>query len=388
MTEAGEKALLPAGLQDLLAPDAAHEAATVDRLLATCVAFGYERVKPPLMEFEETLLAGAGSAVAQQSFRLMDPVSQRMMVLRADITPQVARIAATRLRNAPRPLRLCYGGQVLRVRGSQLRPERQVSQAGVEIIGAAEPEADAEVVVLAAEALAAVDVGKLSADLNQPTLVGAVAEGLGFAAIDVAALRATLDRKDAAAVSALAGRHSGLFLDLLRAAGPAEQSLAALGRLELPEAARAELATLERVARLVQAAAPSLTLTIDPVEHRGFEYQTGVSFTLFARDVRGELGRGGRYLADCLDGSAEPATGFTLYMDSICRALPLPARPRRLYLPYGTPAAAARALRGEGWITVAALAPVEDARGAARRLACSHVWRDGKPEQLPEQTGD
>ncbi len=238
--------------------------------------------------------------------------------------------------------------------------------------------------MLAAETLAAVGVGQLSADLNQPTLVGAIAEGLGFAPAEVAQLRATLDRKDAAAVSALAGRHSGLFLELLRAAGPAEQALAALARLALPEAARAELATLERVTALVQAAAPSLTLTIDPVEHRGFEYQTGVSFTLFARDVRGELGRGGRYLAEGLDAPAEPATGFTLYMDSICRALPLPARPRRLYLPGGTPAETARALRGEGWITVAALAPVEDARGEAARLGCSHYWRDGKSEKLED----
>src|SRR3546814_4732936 len=83
------------------------------------------------------------------TFRLMDPVSQRMMGLRADMTPQVARIATTRLKKAPRPLRLCYGGQVLQVRGSQLRPERQFAQAGVELIGAPEESADAEVVLLA-----------------------------------------------------------------------------------------------------------------------------------------------------------------------------------------------------------------------------------------------
>src|SRR3546814_11888566 len=88
-------------------------------------AQGYERVKPPLLEFEEALLTGAGTAVASQTFRLMDPVSQRMMGLRADMTPQVARIATTRLKKAPRPLRLCYGGQVLQVRGSQLRPDRK-----------------------------------------------------------------------------------------------------------------------------------------------------------------------------------------------------------------------------------------------------------------------
>ncbi len=137
MTEFGDQALLPAGFQDVLPPQAAQEAAVIERLIACFMGHGYERVKPPLLEFVETILAGAGAAVAQQTFRLMDPISQRMMGLRADMTPQVARIAATRLRKAPRPLRLCYGGQVLRIKGGQLRPERQFAQVGAELIGAA-----------------------------------------------------------------------------------------------------------------------------------------------------------------------------------------------------------------------------------------------------------
>ena len=135
MTTKGEKALLPAGLGDGRPPAAAQEAWATELLIATFAARGYARVKPPLIEFEETLLAGAGSDLGPQTFRLMDPVSQRMMGLRADMTPQVARIAATRLAKEPRPLRLCYAGQVLRVKGSQLRPERQFAQVGAELIG-------------------------------------------------------------------------------------------------------------------------------------------------------------------------------------------------------------------------------------------------------------
>ena len=96
-----------------------------------------------------------GAAMASHTFRLMDPVSQRMMGLRADMTPQVGRIAASRLKGAPRPLRLSYAGQVLRVKGEQLRPERQIGQVGVELIGTASAAADAEAVLLAAEALRA-----------------------------------------------------------------------------------------------------------------------------------------------------------------------------------------------------------------------------------------
>src|SRR5690349_12993362 len=147
-------ALLPAGLRDLLPPDAEAEASAVQALMETFAAHGYQRVKPPLLEFEDSLLAGSGAAVAEQTFRLMDPDSQRMMGLRADTTPQVARIATTRLANAPRPLRLSYAGQCLRVRGGQLAPDRQAGQAGVELIGCDSPAADAEVVMVGWEALA------------------------------------------------------------------------------------------------------------------------------------------------------------------------------------------------------------------------------------------
>jgi ATP phosphoribosyltransferase regulatory subunit len=106
-------ALLPAGLRDVLPPEAENEAISVEKLMAGFAQHGYQRVNPPLVEFEDSLLAGSGEAMGEQTFRLMDPDSQRMMGLRADMTPQVARIAATRLINAPRPLRLSYLGSCL-----------------------------------------------------------------------------------------------------------------------------------------------------------------------------------------------------------------------------------------------------------------------------------
>ncbi len=384
MTEIGDQALLPAGFQDVLPPQAAQEAAVIERLIACFAGRGYERVKPPLLEFEETILAGAGAAVAQQTFRLMDPVSQRMMGLRADMTPQVARIAATRLRKAPRPLRLCYGGQVLRIKGGQLRPERQFAQVGAELIGAASARADAEAVVLAAEALAAIGIGGLSVDLNLPPLVDALAADLDIGGARLAALRQALDRKDATAVSEIAGVSAAQFQALLRAAGPAEAALAALGAMAVDGAAAEEVARLIRVVESIQAGAPDLTLTIDPAEHRGFEYQTGISFILFARGVRGELGRGGRYATEpparaTGDASPEPesATGFTLFMDSVQRALSEPPPPRRLYLPPDCPAARGNELRAEGWITLAGLEAVADFATEARRMGCSHALIDG-----------
>ena len=370
MNSGVKKSLLPQGLRDLLPPEAIHEASVMDGLLEAFSIHGYERVEPPLVEFEENLLDGAGQAMAPHTFRLMDPVSQRMMGVRADMTPQVARIATTRLAAMERPLRLFYGGQVLRVKGSQLRPERQVAQAGVELIGADSPEADAEVIALAYEALVSLDVENLSVDISLPTIVRAVCEDLGLDREARENVRAALDRKDAAAITAMGKPVADILGGLLQASGLGDRALAALAELDLPAEAAAERDRLKRVISLLAEMAPGLVVTVDPVEHRGFEYQTGLSFTLFARDVRGELGRGGRYLAGR---DSEASTGFSLYMDSVLRAVPKRERRARLYLPHGTALETARRERTAGWITVCGLAPEQDILQEAARLRCSHV---------------
>lgn len=390
MTESGERALLPPGMSDLLPPDAAFEAATVESLIAAFAAQGYERVKPPLLEFEETLLGGAGVSMAGQTFRLMDPISHRMLALRADMTLQIARIATTRLGHIARPLRLCYAGQVLQVSGSQLRSQRQVGQVGCELIGGHGAASDGEIITLAAQALAGIGARNLSVDLNLPPLVPVICQDFGLSPAQIGALRAALDRKDAAGVAALGGPAAKLLGALLAAAGPARKSLAALSALALPATAAQDVARLNEVVTLVETAAPDLKITIDPVENRGFEYHTGVTFVLFALGVRGELGRGGRYRAGQTgNGGAahpgEPSTGFTLFMDTVLQAIPGPQPGRRLFVPFGVSAADARRLRDEGWVTIAGLNPPPDGRAVraeevmaeARRLNCTHVLSAG-----------
>ena len=364
-------ALLPAGLSDLLPPEAEAEAAMISALMARFAAHGYERVKPPLLEFEDSLLAGSGAAVADQTFRLMDPDSHRMMGLRADTTPQVARIATTRLAGAPRPLRLAYSGQCLRVRGGQLSPERQVGQAGIELIGVDSPAADAEIVLVGAEALAAGGLSRVSFDLTLPTLAPMLLDAAGIGGPARVALGRALDRKDVAAVTRLGGPLSATLTDLLLAAGPAGRALEALEKADLPAPARAMAERLAAVVAAIHARAPDLKLTADPTEFRGFQYHTGIAVTVYAPGRHQELGRGGRYLC----GEAEPATGLTLYPDAILTAAPPPPERLRVYVPAGAPAEAAARLRAQGLVTVAGLGTVTDAAAEARRLRCTHILR-------------
>lgn len=368
--------LLPAGLKDGLPPDAAFEAAMVERLMACFASWGYERVKPPLIEFEDALLSGMGAAMAADTFRLMDPVSQRMMGLRADMTPQVGRIAASRLKGSARPLRLSYAGQVLRVKGEQMRPERQIGQAGIELIGMESAAADAEAVLLAADALRQVGVAQLVVDLNAPMLAVSYLRESGVA--EPAPVIAALDRKDAAAVKELGGALAPILQQLMNAVGAPPQALDRLSAIALTPGAAAQRDRLIEVAKLVQAAAPDLGLNIDPTDHRGFEYHTGITFSLLGRGVAGEFGRGGRYVNQ----AGEDATGFTLYLDTLSAALPAPRPARRIFLPRGTSHDAALRLRQEGWITIHALDSGGQDEKEARRLGCSHLWRNGAVQML------
>lgn len=378
MDELASKSLLPNGLRDGLPPDAAHEADIHNLLLGTFAARGYERVEPPLVEFEESLLNGAGEALALSTFRLMDPVSQRMMGVRADMTTQIARIATSRLRKAPRPLRLSYGGPVLRVRGNPLQPEREFRQAGVELIGSDASAADCEVILLAFEALRASGVKQLSVDLTLPTLVPGFCAGLALDPATARRIRVALDRKDVAALAGI-GKAADPLRRLLEAAGPVEKALPALRAVTLPDGPAAERNRLIQVTEVLKREAPALYVTVDPVENRGFEYHSGLGFTFFARGVRGELGCGGRYLAGQ---AGEPSTGFSLFLHNLLRAVQFPPPPKRLLLPFGTGEAAAAALRAQGWVTVAALVEVADAQAEARRLLCSHYLADGAPRAV------
>jgi ATP phosphoribosyltransferase regulatory subunit len=269
---------------------------------------------------------------------------------------------------------------VIRVRGSALKPERQFAQVGAELFGPDTADADAEAVLLTVDALRSIGVADLTVDLNLPTLVAAVASGLGLDGEPLRRLRRALDRKDEAAIAkALPDKKMvDLFVGLLRAAGPVDTAITQLKKLKLPASGAAEAARLAQVVELVRAADPELALTLDPVEYRGLEYQTGVSFSVFALKGRQELARGGRYSAGYPeDGVSEPATGFTLYMDAVLAASDsTPERPR-LYLPPDTPWNEAESWQAKGYAIVRAVTPAGDLRREAKRQRCTHALLDG-----------
>jgi ATP phosphoribosyltransferase regulatory subunit len=198
-------------------------------------------------------------------------------------------------------------------------------------------------------------------------------------------LRDGLGQKDAAAIAAIKGIDTDMFLGLLGATGPAGQALQRLQALELPADAKLQIEGLSEVITAVTNNAPDLKLTIDPVEIRGYEYHEGVTFSLFAESLSGELGRGGRYrTGNGGGGGGEPSTGFTLFVDALLRALPKPHRRDRVFLPAGLASADAERLRDDGWATIQAMDEADDGKAEARRLECTHIFEGGTIHALKQ----
>lgn len=355
--------LLPEGLRDRLPPQADAAAAMLRAAIDAIRAHGYERVAPPLAEYEESLAGRLKASTARDMLRVVDPMSQRTLALRPDITTQVGRIAATRLAHRPRPLRLSYGGPVVKLRASQLRPEREMTQIGAELIGRDSAAAAAEIVALSVEALTAAGARGITVDLTLPDLVETLAAGpLPLAAGQVAQVRDLLDAKDAGGLHA-AGADA--YLPLIAAAGPFAPALDQLRRIDTGGALASRLSALEQVAARLEGVA---TVTLDPTERHGFEYQSWLGFSLFADGLTGEIGRGGAYTILHEDGSEEPAVGFSIYPDPLLD-LPVPDAPaRRVFLPIGHDREVAARYRAQGWTTVAALDEKCGGQGCTHRL--------------------
>jgi len=382
MKDTASRALLPIGLHDTLAPDAERETSVVSTLLSCFYHYGYAQIAPPMAEFEDTLLSGVGAAEGPRMFRMMDPVSKKMLGIRTDITAQVARIATSRLAASERPLRLCYAGQVLRIEGSQVRQEREVGQAGMELIGEAAQAAEIEVLALAVEAVQAAGVDNFTVDLTMPQLVPLLCSELGLDDAVAADVRLALDAKDMDKLSKLSGEAATVLQGLLSAAGPADRALQKLNELALPASTQVLVNEIASFVDALRQVKPDVTLTIDPGEFRNFEYHTGLCFTLFARNDEGELGRGGRYSI-----SGEPAVGFTVYVDSLMRAGAANGATNCLFVPYGAGQDIAPSLRAEGWRVIAGLVPSDDAKAEAARLGCRHVYLDGQITEIEEVRG-
>lgn len=320
--------LLPDAVEELLPPDARALEQLRRTSLDTCERWGYDLVMPPVIEYLEALLSGVAHDLDLQTFKLTDQLSGRMMGVRADITPQAARIDAHQLRKDG-PVRLCYSGTVLRTRPEAPGGARNPLQLGAELYGHAGIESDVEVIALMAQVLSAAGVEQLHLDLGHVGIFRGLAEQAGLNTQAEADLWDALQRKATADIAALLEDHG--------VAAPHREALSALAQLsggvEVLDEARSVLAgangvvtealdALTAIAEALTQWLPGLTLHVDLGELRGYRYHTGVVFAAYTPGVAQELARGGRYDdIGAVFGRARPATGFSTDLKALYGAV-------------------------------------------------------------------
>ncbi len=385
MSKADESlALLPSGFVDILPPYAGREAQSIRKLMDCFGSYGYQLIKPPLLEFEDSLLApGPGERLSSETFRLMDPVSHRMLGVRSDITAQIARIVSSRLIDEPRPLRLTYANDVLRTKGSQMRTERQFTQVGCELVDDSDQiHADIEICMLPLLGLKELGITDITLDLTIPSFVASMIGGI--ADEDQGKAQKAVMQRDVEVLNSIGCKYSKLLALAMQASGDAISALEELEEGDFPSVIKQELSKLKLLCSGIENALKDLgidnvNLSIDLIEQSGFEYHKGYGFTLFSAQSKGELGRGGAYdicFGDKGNAQTQRARGFTLYMDTISKFTQEHQIRKCVLVPVDTPWHVLKGLQDQGWITLRA---IEDGQIIKE---CTHIYKDGEIKQI------
>ncbi|MFM6992137.1 MAG: ATP phosphoribosyltransferase regulatory subunit [Rhodoferax sp.] len=350
--------VLPDHIADVLPSEARHIEEIRRNLLDMARCYGYELVMPPLLEHLESLLTGTGEALDLQTFKLVDQISGRMMGLRADSTPQVARIDA-HLLNRPGVTRLSYCGPVLHTRPAAPHATREPLQLGAEIYGHEGLEADLEILELALDSLRAVHTGALSVDLADVRVVNALLAQTHLSAQQTAEVHAALASKDTSALAALTAHAPAAIAAALQQLTSlyGDASILELARRQLPAlpAIHAALDQLQWLAGHLD----GVQVSFDLADLRGYAYYTGARFAVYADGAPDALVRGGRYDAvGSVFGRKRPAVGFSLDIKALALAARRPALRAAVRAPWSEDAALRQAiakLRANGETVVCVL---------------------------------
>jgi ATP phosphoribosyltransferase regulatory subunit len=312
--------LLPEGIGEVLPGQAEHLETLRRKLLDTFACWGYRLVIPPFVDFLHSLLIGSGHDLELQTFKLTDQLSGEMLGVRADITPQVARIDAHHLQH-DWPTRLCYAGTVLHAVGDPLEKTRSPMQIGAELYGHAGLESDYEVIQLMLEMLAITGLENVHLDLGHVAIYRTLVEQAGLSLQQEAELFDVLQRKARAELAELLngfaiGEHfKSIFNALPKLNGGRDvldKAVPLLADCDSTGAIAKALADLQGIADKLRRDFPSLTVSFDLAELRGYHYHTGMVFAAFVPSLGREIARGGRYdnIGEVF-GRARAATGFS-----------------------------------------------------------------------------
>jgi len=374
---------LPEGIDEILPEEAKYLESLRSKLLDLFACWGYDLVIPPFIDFLDSLLTGSGHDLDLQTFKLTDQMSGEMLGVRADMTPQVARIDAHNLKHEW-PTRLCYVGTILHTRGDPLQKTRSPMQIGAELYGHAGKESDVEVIRLMLEMLAITGLTNVHLDLGHVGIYRALSRQAKLTEVQESELFDVLQRKARPELQGLLETYDidadlkAMLLKLPELNGGKDtiskaRSILAKANDEVKNA----LLDLESIAEKLTSYLPWLPISFDLAELRGYHYHTGIVFAAFVPSIGREIARGGRYdNIGGVFGRARPATGFSSdlkLLSSLSKQVSQAPRRELIFAPFGNESALNEKIRDLRAQQQAVVQQLPGQTGGAKELGCTSI---------------
>ncbi len=342
--------LLPEGFRDSLPELATKEEKVNSTFIKLMQKNGFLLVKPPLLEFESSLFFLLDDNEEANSFRVLDPLSQKMMGIRSDITVQIARISCGSLVELPRPLKVCYSGEILRVKNNSLNLSRQATQIGSEIIGIGQNQCENEIISLMIESLKTLRIKNFFLNFTMPTLILAIIKDFKLSKSDLEFVRDRFNNKNSDGLEKISKKLKDISNGLIDSVGDASFNLKKLRKIKYTKNIKYEIQSFIKITSRIIKDFPNLQILIDPLEIDESNYHTGIAFKVFSENLK-ELFSGGNYKV-----SNENCIGFSGFTESLLlESFLTKSLIKKILIPKYTDSELKKNLQKKGFITFQAI---------------------------------
>ncbi len=365
--------LLPEGFRDSLPELATKEEKVNSTFIKLMQKNGFLLVKPPLLEFESSLFFLLDDNEEANSFRVLDPLSQKMMGIRSDITVQIARISCGSLVELPRPLKVCYSGEILRVKNNSLNLSRQATQIGSEIIGIGQNQCENEIISLMIESLKILRIKNFFLNFTMPTLISAIIKDFKLSKSDLEFVRDRFNNKNSDGLEKISKQLKNISNGLIDSVGDASLNLKKLRKIKLTKNIKYEIENFIKITSGIIKDFPNLQILIDPLEIDDSNYHTGIAFKVFSENLK-ELFSGGNYKV-----SNENCIGFSGFTESLLlESFLTKSLIKKILIPKYTDSELKKNLQKKGFITFQAIKKLNklQIKAEAVKQECSYYLFD------------
>ena len=375
-----KKNLLPLGFKDILENEANLQFEYGKKLITNFASWGFSFIEPPIIEYEKTLFDNKNKFLDKKTLSFLDPLTKERISLRPDITTQLARIAEDRLFGLPKPLRLCYFGDVFRADKPKLSSDRQFKQAGIEIIGSKDLFADIEVITLSLDSLKKINFKKISLDINAPIILEKIFDDFKISLSKRAELRKLVAKKNIKEILNFDKKLFDILKKIIDSSGPLKKNLKKIKNIKLGKNASLVMKDFIKICSLLlKINSEDYKISIDLLDHKGFEYYTGITFSIFCLNSSKEVCRGGRYLTS----KNKDAVGSTFLLNQflLIKNIIKKNKKRILISKNSIFENNLSNLRKNGWVTIQNIGDDNDKK-IAKLHNCKFLYKNNKIKSL------